>query len=85
VLALAQNEGNEKVLKRDAGGIRIILSEKPSGFPPFGVTPRFCVRGDFEITASYELLKLERPASGYGAALGVSERSASLTKNTLLA
>jgi hypothetical protein len=66
VLALAPNTGEEKVIRREPQGLRILVAGKPSGFPPFGASPRFGVIGDFEITVSYELLKLEKPKGGYG-------------------
>jgi hypothetical protein len=71
VLAVAKGEGAQKVVKREAGGLRVTLSGKPSGFPPLGVAPRFRVSGDFEITGSFEIIKLEKPASGYGVSVSL--------------
>jgi len=66
ILDIARGEGEQKIVKREAGGVRVAVAGKESGFPPFGVSPRFHVSGDFEITASYEVVKLDKPTSGYG-------------------
>jgi len=71
VLGIANGEGEQKIVRRESSGVRILVSGKPSGFPPFGVAPRFRISGDFEITASYELLKLDKPASGYGVSVSL--------------
>lgn len=56
----------QHVIKPDDQGIRLILTEKRKKRDPVGVATKFCLRGDFEITASYELLKADVPVKGYG-------------------
>ena len=59
----------KRFMKGDAAGLRITLPGKEAP-PPIGVASRLAVHGDFEITASYRLLKVDKPTNGYGA--GVS-------------
>jgi len=70
-LGIALDEGDQKIVRRESSGVRIRVSGKKSGFPPFGISPRFRVSGDFEITVSYELVKLDKPASGYGVSVSL--------------
>jgi Protein of unknown function (DUF1583) len=71
VLGIATGDGEHTSIQRDAGGLRIRVSGKESGFPPYGVSPRFRVNGDFEITASYEVIKLDKPTAGYGVSVAL--------------
>ena len=62
----------------DAGGLRITLPEMRYQYGPVGVRTMFGARGDFEISFRYELLKAERPASGWGTGVFLSlEKSSS--------
>jgi hypothetical protein len=54
----------------DDQGWRITLPAGRGKLPPAGFLTRFSVRGDFEITYTYEILKADKPTEGYGA--GVS-------------
>lgn len=54
------------VVRLEKGGMRI---KQPDGSPalsPVGCSPRFQLRGDFEITVWFEILHLEQPKDGYG-------------------
>jgi hypothetical protein len=52
--------------KVEAEGLRISLPAKRAQPWPIGVRASFPVKGDCEITASYELLLADRPSKGYG-------------------
>jgi WD40 repeat protein len=54
----------------DDKGVRIILPAGQGILPAAGFAPGFSVRGDFEVTASFEVLRADRPDTGYG--VGVS-------------
>lgn len=57
--------GAVNLLRPGPGGLRIRL---PAGkhVSSVGFSPRFKVRGDFEITVTYQILKWTTPESGYG-------------------
>lgn len=59
-------------VERTPAGLKISLPERQSLLDAIGVLPKFGVRGDFEITARYELVKADPPGVGYGS--GVSLR-----------
>lgn len=52
------------------GGARVLIPAGQGKIPTTGVSAAFQIKGDFEITASYEILKAEKPTDGYG--VGVS-------------
>ncbi len=56
----------DRLVKAEAGGLRITLPAGPKAWPQTGISPRFPVAGDFDITVSYEILALEPPQKGYG-------------------
>ena len=51
-------------------GVRVVLPPGQPKQPAAGLTAEFSVHGDFEITASYRILKADKPDTGYG--VGVS-------------
>jgi hypothetical protein len=59
-----------QVVRPEPRGLRITLPGKRARTDSIRVWPRFRLRGDFEITAGYEILRAEKPASGSG--VGVS-------------
>lgn len=63
-----QLHGNnaERHVMLEPGGLRMVLPANKK-VPVVGVTPRFRVRGDFEITAEFEINKVDKPSAGYGA------------------
>lgn len=71
VLEIANEEGEQKSVRRDPEGVRIRINGSESGFPPYGITPRFRVCGDFEITVSFEIVTLNKPILGYGASVSI--------------
>jgi hypothetical protein len=58
-------------LERDDKGLRITLDAGPDGRHNTGFDTAFAVRGDFVITASYEVLDADRPETGYGVGVGL--------------
>lgn len=58
-------EGAERHVRLESGGLHIVLPDNQK-LPVLGATPRFRVRGDFEITAEFEILKLGKPTAGNG-------------------
>ena len=71
VMSLGKSKGEQKSVKRDTQGILISLKKGLSGFPPYGVTPKFWVHGDFEITVAYDLIHFEKPTWGSGVGFGI--------------
>ncbi len=57
----------DRLVRAEAGGLRITLPAGPMAWPQTGITPRFPVSGDFDIIVSYEILDLERPKNDRGA------------------
>ena len=53
--------GASQLVKAEEGGLRIRMPVNVGKVPPVGIAPRFRVHGDFEITASYEILKAAQP------------------------
>lgn len=60
-----------RALRIDERGLRITLRPDEANKLPVGLVPRFGVHGDFEITLSFEILNLEKPASRTGAGLSI--------------
>jgi len=52
-----------------AEGLRIVLPEQANGVGTAGVASRFVLRGDFVLTARYNMLDCPVPKGGYGAGL----------------
>ncbi len=57
-------------IRFEAAGTRITLPAGVVGTPPAGLVTNAKVHGDFEITVSFEILKADRPPTGFG--VGVS-------------
>jgi hypothetical protein len=56
----------------EPGGLRIKLpADRPSNHP-VGLGTKFSLTGDFELTASYELLAASMPKDGYGVGVNLS-------------
>jgi predicted Zn finger-like uncharacterized protein len=51
-------------------GARITMPSGQGKIPTTGVAAQFRIKGDFEITTTFEILKAEKPTEGYG--VGVS-------------
>src|SRR5213076_1002866 len=55
------------VTRAEPEGFRITLAgDKPNPVGRVGLEMHTTLRGDFEITAGYELLRVEEPTDGYG-------------------
>jgi hypothetical protein len=54
------------VVRQEPQGLRLTLPADRASRDPVGIAPRFRIRGDFEITAGYEILAAEEPRSGHG-------------------
>ena len=68
MLKLVGGDAREFV-KTEEDGLHIRM---PAGLDkplPVGVAPRFRIHGDFEITASYAIVKADKPVRGYGLAV----------------
>ncbi len=63
----------EKYLTPEKEGLRLRFSGKdvPSAGQAAGIFWRFDARGDFVVTAKYEILKIERPKTGQGVGIGI--------------
>jgi hypothetical protein len=60
-----------QVTSGEAQGLRITLPANRPDKAAVGVSPRFAISGDFEITVGYEILSADEPPSGLGAGVGV--------------
>lgn len=69
MLTLTSPDG-AKYAKATPEGYLFSLPATPTPLPPVGLLTQFRARGDFEISASYEIVEIDPPASGYGS--GVS-------------
>jgi hypothetical protein len=58
--------GPGQTISEEAGGLRIALPANVTSQPRIGVMSGFGVRGDCEITTSFELLRQEHPKKGWG-------------------
>jgi hypothetical protein len=68
-----------RAMRTDFRGLRISPVD-PESRIPVGLVARVGVRGDFEITMTFEVLRLYKPAGGNDAGLSIYVSSASLTK-----
>jgi hypothetical protein len=57
-------------VRHEAAGARVTLPAGAGQLATTGLATTFTVHGDFEITLAYEVLKADRPTTGYG--VGVS-------------
>ena len=63
-LEIRGRSGAAKLAQPREEGLLITLPRDRGSWSGLGVTPRFRVRGDFEITTSFEIVKVERPVVG---------------------
>jgi hypothetical protein len=71
-----------QLLKTEPQGLRITLSGEGIT-TAVGVAYVVPLKGDFEVTTRYELLRLERPMGGFGAGFSVYVTTASPTKEAV--
>ncbi len=50
----------------EAAGARVTMPPGEGKIPTAGIAANFKIKGDFEIIASYEILKADKPTEGYG-------------------
>jgi hypothetical protein len=58
----------EELITTEPEGLRIRMPAGRKNPAPVGVVPRFRIHGDFEITATFAILKADDPIRGYGVA-----------------
>lgn len=58
----------EEFVRPDKEGLRIRIPPGLNNPEAVGVGPRFRIRGDFEITVSFSIVKADQPIRGYGVA-----------------
>jgi hypothetical protein len=58
----------ERFVRPERGGLRVRIPDGLKNPEAVGVAPRCRIRGDFEITASYTIVKADQPVRGYGLA-----------------
>jgi Protein of unknown function (DUF1583) len=62
----------ETVVMPESEGLRITLPTAGRQTRGWGIALRYTFTGDFEVTASYELLTLDRPTKGVGAGVALN-------------
>jgi hypothetical protein len=60
-----------KSIQPETQGLRIRLPANRPNTLPVGLIARSGIRGDFEITLSFEVLKVDRPTQGHGAGISI--------------
>jgi hypothetical protein len=68
-----------KALKPEAEGLRITISPEQNSKMAVGFVPKFGLRGDFEITLAFDIIRVDKPTTGYGAGVSIWIRSAAAT------
>jgi hypothetical protein len=63
---LGRQGGSGAVMTTESEGLRITLPKGRKGTGQVGVFTTFPVKGDFEITAAYEILHADQPTEGWG-------------------
>ncbi len=53
-------------IKRESNGLRLTLPEGRKYLGPIGISTLFAVHGDFDITATFEILHAQEPDVGFG-------------------
>jgi Protein of unknown function (DUF1583) len=70
-----------RALQVDSGGLRITLGSSRTNSVPVGLCTRFGVRGDFEISMTFEILRIDKPPRGNGAGASIWVSMASSTRD----
>jgi RNA polymerase sigma factor (sigma-70 family) len=70
-------------MKPEAGGLRITVPANQARRHRAGIEMRTPVKGDFEITAGYEILAADQPDAGYGVGFEVYVNTATPTQDRL--
>jgi hypothetical protein len=69
-----------ELIQPEAEGLRITLPPKEKTAAAVGIEADFPIKGDFEITVGYELLKADPPQAGFGVGLEIYLVTATTTK-----
>lgn len=64
-------EADSKHVRPEPEGLRLMLPAAVGQSRPTGVGARARLSGDFEITAKFEIIKVDQPRSGYGAGFSI--------------
>ncbi len=72
-----------KRIKFEPEGMRITLAAEQNTPAAVGVTTQFSIKGDFEITIAYEILRADKPKKGSGAGLEIFLMTDTPTKEAL--
>jgi hypothetical protein len=70
---------SRRAIHAEAQGLRITLTGHGKR-PPVALVPRFGIRGDFQITMAFELLRVDKPNAGDGAGVSIYVTMASHTR-----
>jgi len=63
--------GPAGTIRQEAEGLCITLPSNRKDRSAVGVSPRFCLSGDFEVTVAYEVVSAEEPSRGPGAGIKI--------------
>jgi len=72
----------DRAVRLTEQGLRIDIPTGSGRNGAVGISPRFCLSGDFEIVVKYELLYADRPQNGLGSGVKVWLELDSLSKDT---
>src|SRR6185369_12879090 len=70
-----------KAIRVEPQGLRITLPPNHVNSLPVGLVSRTRVRGYFEITVAFEILRFDKPTAGKGAGLSLYITTASVTND----
>ncbi len=62
----------DQAITREDMGFRFKLPDTPDGLGQTGVSSKFQLTGDFEVSVTYELIAMTPPTKGYGVTCGIS-------------
>jgi hypothetical protein len=68
-------------VRSHAEGLRIILPADKGPFQQIGVTPKFKIIGDFDVSVGYKILDAQQPKTGYGIGFSIFVRTESAEEN----
>jgi hypothetical protein len=76
----ATGSNAHQVMSVDSGGLRIALRADHSNKLPVGLILRAGVRGDFEITMGFNVVRVDKPTAGNGAGISIWISTTSATR-----
>ncbi len=75
----------EELVHAEPSGLRVQMPAGMGNPETVGIKPRFRVRGDFDISAEFEILQADKPTDGYGIGAQMSIETDSPTKEAATA